>query len=115
MPPQQLGRMLERAPFVAREARALTFAAIWSLPVWLGIAAHETLVAGDGANDIAMIQAAGTLPIFLLAIPAVFGYNLFASRLNRIDGELSSTQSGNGSGAVDGPDEDAFFDINAGE
>jgi phosphoserine phosphatase len=25
----------------------------------LGIAAHETLVAGDGANDIAMIQAAG--------------------------------------------------------
>jgi phosphoserine phosphatase len=43
-------------PIFGREGKLAT---LIELTRRLGIAAHETLVAGDGANDIAMIQAAG--------------------------------------------------------
>jgi phosphoserine phosphatase len=43
-------------PIFGREGKLAT---LIELTRRLGIAAHATLVAGDGANDIAMIQAAG--------------------------------------------------------
>jgi uncharacterized protein (TIRG00374 family) len=39
-----LARTFSEGFAVAREARALTFAAFWSFPVWLGIAAHAWLI-----------------------------------------------------------------------
>jgi glycosyltransferase 2 family protein len=39
-----LARTFSEGFAVARESRALTFAMIWSFPVWLGIAAHAWLV-----------------------------------------------------------------------
>jgi uncharacterized protein (TIRG00374 family) len=41
----RLARTFSEGFAVAREARALTFAMIWSLPVWLGIAGHAWVVA----------------------------------------------------------------------
>jgi len=40
-----LARTFSEGFAVAREARALSFALVWSIPVWLGIAAHAWLVA----------------------------------------------------------------------
>lgn len=40
----RLARTFSEGFAVAREARALTWAVIWSVPVWLGIAAHAWLV-----------------------------------------------------------------------
>jgi uncharacterized protein (TIRG00374 family) len=40
----RLARTFSQGFAVAREARALTFAVIWSFPVWLGIAAHAWII-----------------------------------------------------------------------
>ena len=40
----RLARTFSEGFAVAREARALTFAMIWSFPVWLGIAAHAWVI-----------------------------------------------------------------------
>ena len=43
-------------PILGREAKLAT---LLELRERLGLAPHETLAAGDGANDLAMIEAAG--------------------------------------------------------
>jgi phosphoserine phosphatase len=48
------GRVAE--PILGREAKCAT---LIELRERLGLAPHETLAAGDGANDLAMIEAAG--------------------------------------------------------
>jgi len=48
------GRVAE--PILGREAKLAT---LIELRERLGLAPHETLAAGDGANDLAMIEAAG--------------------------------------------------------
>jgi phosphoserine phosphatase len=48
------GRVAE--PILGRETKRAT---LLELRERLGLAAHETLAAGDGANDLAMIEAAG--------------------------------------------------------
>ena len=48
------GRVAE--PILGREAKLAT---LLELRQRLGLAPHETLAAGDGANDLAMIEAAG--------------------------------------------------------
>jgi uncharacterized membrane protein YbhN (UPF0104 family) len=51
---------------VAREARALSFALLWSFPVWLGIAVHVWLI--TSAFGIAMPLAGAFLLQSLLVI-----------------------------------------------
>jgi biopolymer transport protein TolQ len=60
----------------------------------LGVIAAFTGIVASGSGNLtdvapgvaeALVATAAALAV---AIPAVFGYNLFASRLNRIDGEL---------------------------
>jgi uncharacterized protein (TIRG00374 family) len=62
----RLARTFSHGFAVAREARALTFAAIWSFPVWLGIATHAWLIAA--AFGIAMPFAGAFLLQALLVI-----------------------------------------------
>jgi uncharacterized protein (TIRG00374 family) len=62
----RLARTFSQGFAVAREARALTFAAIWSFPVWLGIATHAWLIAA--AFGIAMPFAGAFLLQALLVI-----------------------------------------------
>jgi glycosyltransferase 2 family protein len=62
----RLARTFSEGFAVAREARALTFAAIWSLPVWLGIAVHVWLI--TTAFGIAMPFAGAFLLQALLVI-----------------------------------------------
>ena len=61
-----LARTFSEGFAVAREARALSLAMIWSFPVWLGIAGHAWLVAR--AFDIRMPFAAAFLLQALLVI-----------------------------------------------
>jgi glycosyltransferase 2 family protein len=76
----RLARTFSEGFAVAREARAMTFAAAWSFPVWLGIAAHAWLI--TAAFDIAMpFEGAFLLQALLVigvAVPtpgAVGGYH----------------------------------------
>jgi uncharacterized protein (TIRG00374 family) len=62
----RLARTFSQGFAVAREARALTFAAIWSFPVWLGIATHAWLI--TAAFGIAMPFAGAFLLQALLVI-----------------------------------------------
>jgi uncharacterized protein (TIRG00374 family) len=62
----RLARTFSQGFAVAREARALTCAAIWSFPVWLGIASHLWLV--TTAFGIAMPFAGAFLLQSLLVI-----------------------------------------------
>ena len=62
-----LARTFSQGFAVAREARALTFAMIWSFPVWLGIAAQAWLAARAFGIDIPMAGA------FLLQAMLVIG------------------------------------------
>jgi len=57
------------------------------IDAFIGIATRGSGNIGAVAPGVAeaLIATAAALSV---AIPAVFGYNLFASRLNRIDGEL---------------------------
>lgn len=60
----------------------------------LGVISAFTGIAQKGSGNIAAVAPGvaealvATAAALAVAIPAVFGYNLFASRLNRIDGEL---------------------------
>jgi uncharacterized protein (TIRG00374 family) len=62
----RLARTFSEGFAVAREARALTLAALWSFPVWLGIAAHAWLI--TIAFGIAMPFAGAFLLQALLVI-----------------------------------------------
>ena len=62
----------------------------------LGVISSFTGIATSGAGNLgavapgiaeALIATAAALAV---AIPAVFGYNVFATRLNRLDGELDA-------------------------
>jgi biopolymer transport protein TolQ len=59
------------------------------IEAFIGIASKGSGNIGAVAPGVAeaLIATAAALSV---AIPAVFGYNLFASRLNRIDNELES-------------------------
>ena len=59
------------------------------IDAFLGIATRGSGNIGAVAPGVAeaLIATAAALAV---AIPAVFGYNIFASRLNRIDGELDA-------------------------
>jgi uncharacterized protein (TIRG00374 family) len=48
----RLARTFSQGFAVAREARALTFAVVWSFPVWLGIAAHAWVICRAFAIDL---------------------------------------------------------------
>jgi biopolymer transport protein TolQ len=60
----------------------------------LGVISAFTGIAEKGSGNIAAVAPGvaealvATAAALAVAIPAVFGYNLFASRLNRFDGEL---------------------------
>ena len=59
------------------------------IDAFLGIATEGSGNLGAVAPGVAeaLIATAAALSV---AIPAVFGYNIFASRLNRVDGELEA-------------------------
>ena len=60
----------------------------------LGVISAFTGIATKGSGNIAAVAPGvaealiATAAALAVAIPAVFGYNIFATRLNRIDGEL---------------------------
>jgi uncharacterized protein (TIRG00374 family) len=75
-----LARTFSEGFAVAREARALTFAVVWSFPVWLGIAAHAWLVARAFAIAIPfpgtfLLQALLVIGVAMPTPGAVGGYH----------------------------------------
>ena len=78
------GRVAE--PILGREAKLAT---LIELRDRLGLAPHETLAAGDGANDLAMIEAAG-LGVAYHAKPKVARSRACAHRSRRSHGAALS-------------------------